>query len=219
MAESTKKNERPSPDSRTIHQRLHAVMQEVSYIQKEAKGGLQYSTVSHDAVTAKVRPALVKNGVLYYPHEMNYIQCGNRTEVSLTVRFANVDNPNDFIDVPSLGFGCDNQDKGPGKAVSYAVKYALLKALGLETGDDPDSGPSPDARSDRDIALDRIKAWSNMANGDLKDAVRSVVRAACPSWNGLTTVTDNQWKLTIAYLDKNDKNDFLEIFATETANA
>lgn len=29
-------------------------------------------------------------------------------------------------------------DKGPGKAISYAVKYAYLKAFALETGDDPD---------------------------------------------------------------------------------
>jgi hypothetical protein len=37
-----------------------------------------------------------------------------------------------------LLYGIDDSDKGPGKAISYAVKYALLKALGLETGDDPD---------------------------------------------------------------------------------
>jgi hypothetical protein len=38
----------------------------------------------------------------------------------------------------SFGYGIDDQDKGAGKAMSYAVKYALLKTLGLETGDDPD---------------------------------------------------------------------------------
>jgi hypothetical protein len=54
------------------------------------------------------------------------------------VRFANIDDPQDFIDVESCGHGIDTQDKGPGKAQSYAVKYALLKALGLETGDDAD---------------------------------------------------------------------------------
>jgi hypothetical protein len=37
-----------------------------------------------------------------------------------------------------MGYGVDPQDKGPGKAISYGVKYALLKVLGLETGDDPD---------------------------------------------------------------------------------
>jgi hypothetical protein len=56
----------------------------------------------------------------------------------MTIRFVNIDEPMDLIDVETFGFGIDDQDKGPGKAMSYAVKYALLKTLGLETGDDPD---------------------------------------------------------------------------------
>lgn len=113
-------------------------MNEVKYVQKESKRGMRYSIVSHDAVTAKVRPSLVKHGVIYYPVHMYTSQDGNRTVCDLTVRFQSVDNPESFIDVRSLGYGIDDQDKGPGKAISYAVKYALLKTLGLETGDDPD---------------------------------------------------------------------------------
>lgn len=122
-----------------IYQRLHAAMGEVDYVQKEKKQGMNYTIVSHDAVTAKVRPVLHRHGIVYHPHSLDYIQDGNRTQVNLVVRFVNVDKPDDFVDVPCLGFGIDSQDKGPGKAVSYAVKYALLKALGLETGDDPDT--------------------------------------------------------------------------------
>lgn len=124
---------------KNIHQRLAAAMGKVSYIQKdELKSGMKYRVVTHDKVTALVRPALLDAGVVYYPHEIKHEQVGNRTEVSMVVRFANIDDPKDFIDVPSLGYGIDSQDKGPGKAISYCVKYALLKALGLETGDDPD---------------------------------------------------------------------------------
>ena len=54
------------------------------------------------------------------------------------MRFVNVDDAADFIEVATAGYGIDDQDKGPGKAISYAVKYALLKTLGLESGDDPD---------------------------------------------------------------------------------
>lgn len=121
-----------------IFQRLANAQKAVDYIQKEKKAGMNYSIVSHDAVTAKVRPVLVENGIHYYPVGLSHSQNGNRTEVALTVRFVNVDKPDEFIDVPSLGYGIDTQDKGPGKAISYAVKYALLKTLGLETGDDPD---------------------------------------------------------------------------------
>lgn len=124
---------------KNIHQRLAAVMSEVTYIRKEAKKGMNYTIVSHDAVTAKVRPALLSHGIVYYPVRCEHLHNGNRAECSLTVRFVNIDDPNDHFDVPTFGYGIDPQDKGPGKAMSYAVKYALLKALGLETGDDPDT--------------------------------------------------------------------------------
>lgn len=121
-----------------LHQRLGKAMGKVTYIQKDKKQGMRYSIVSHDVVTAKVRPALLEAGVVYYPTRVQYEQIGNRTQCAMTIRFVNIDEPVDFIDVETFGYGIDDQDKGPGKAMSYAVKYALLKTLGLETGDDPD---------------------------------------------------------------------------------
>lgn len=131
-----------------IHQRLAAVMQDVTYIQKERKHGMNYTIVSHDAVTAKVRPALLAQGIVYYPVRCEHSHNGNRAECGMTVRFVNIDDPADFFDVPTFGYGIDPQDKGPGKAMSYAVKYALLKALGLETGDDPDQDNIPHSPAD-----------------------------------------------------------------------
>jgi hypothetical protein len=124
--------------ARNIAQRIAAVMGEVDYVQKEKKQGMNYSIVSHDAVTAKVRPLLHKHGIVYYPRAMTVSQDGNRTVAVFTVRFENIDDRTDYIDVETFGYGVDPQDKGPGKAMSYGVKYALLKVLGLETGDDPD---------------------------------------------------------------------------------
>jgi hypothetical protein len=131
--------------SPTILERLNAVMSEVSYLQKEKKAGMRYSIVSHDAVTAKVRPLMVKHGVVYWPSNIELTQVGNRTQVTMQVTFASTDSErnehgqyDDAIVVHTAGFGIDDQDKGPGKAISYAMKYALLKALGMESGDDPD---------------------------------------------------------------------------------
>jgi ERF superfamily len=128
----------PHSKTRTLLQRLNAVQGEVDYVQKEKKAGMKYSIVSHDAVTAKVRPLMVKHGVLYYPVQLDLQQVGNRTQGQMHVRFVNVDDARDYIEVATAGYGIDEQDKGPGKAISYAVKYALLKCLGLESGDDPD---------------------------------------------------------------------------------
>jgi hypothetical protein len=132
--------------SLNIAQRLNAVMAEVDYVQKERpKQGMQYSYVSHDAVTKLVRPILQAHGIVYYPRDLHVQQSGNRTEAVFTVRFENVDDRSDYIDVATFGYGVDGQDKGPGKAMSYGVKYALLKALGLETGDDPEKDQGPEA--------------------------------------------------------------------------
>lgn len=164
-------------DERNVHQRLAAVMANVTYIRKESKRGMQYTITSHDAVTAKVRPALLAQGIVYYPVRCEHTHNGNRAECAMTIRFVNIDKPDDFFDVPTFGYGIDPQDKGPGKAMSYAVKYALLKALGLETGDDPDhdniphdtadpdkpSGPTPADERQRDNMIANAQHWRSQA--------------------------------------------------------
>lgn len=143
--------------SKNLHQRLAEAMAKVTYIQKEKKQGMRYSIVSHDSVTAKARPALLEAGVIYYPIRCDTSQTGNRTEARMVIRFANIDEPSDSIDVESFGYGIDDQDKGPGKAMSYAVKYALLKTLGLETGDDPDLDQDV---TYKDPAIDELTVFS-----------------------------------------------------------
>lgn len=115
-------------------------MEELDYIQKGSnKVNGQYNFVSHDQVTAKIHPLLVKHRVLAIPTVKSITQEGNRTKVELVVCFFNVDNPVDAFTVEFPGYGVDLADKGPGKAISYAFKYALLKTFCLETGDDPDN--------------------------------------------------------------------------------
>jgi hypothetical protein len=140
--------------SLNIAQRINAAMADVDYVQKEQPkdNGMKYSFVSHDAVTRKVRPILHKHGIVYYPHSLDVRQSGNRTEAVFMVRFENIDNRADYIDVSTFGYGVDGQDKGPGKAMSYGVKYALLKVLGLETGDDPENEQGSTANHDPNAA-------------------------------------------------------------------
>lgn len=58
--------------------------------------------------------------------------------------FVNVENPEERITVVTYGDGVDTQDKAPGKAMTYADKYGLMKAYKIITGDDPDQTKSPD---------------------------------------------------------------------------
>lgn len=142
-----------------LAQRIHLGMSIASYLQKENKPGMKYSIVSHDAVTAKIRDVCQKCGIIYYPVDgsESFETNGNRVELKLAVRFVNIDQQEDFIDVLGFGYGIDPGDKGPGKAISYAVKYALLKAFGLETGDDPDYDQDVQHRSSTQQRADDLE--------------------------------------------------------------
>ena len=161
-----------------ILQRLNAVMKELDYIQKDKKGGLQYSFVSHDKVTGMVRPLLVKHGIVCWPSSFDVAQDGNRTHLRCKVVFASIDNPADRIEVDSLGYGIDSQDKGPGKAMSYAMKYAYLKALSLETGDDPDQDQNVRHEPAVMTAVNGTKGASKAGNRDAFAKAVAAIRNA-----------------------------------------
>lgn len=67
--------------------------------------------------------------------------------IETVYRFVNVDKPEEYIDMVSYGDGVDSQDKAPGKAMTYADKYALLKAYKIQTGDDPDANGSGELKA------------------------------------------------------------------------
>lgn len=122
-----------------IHQRILAIMEEVDHIAKEDKlVNKQYSYVSHDAVTKVLHPQFVKHGVTVLPNVIDKKHDGNRCELTVEFIFVNADDPTDRTTATTVGYGIDSQDKGPGKALSYAMKTALLKVFVLEAGE-PDN--------------------------------------------------------------------------------
>lgn len=147
-----------------IYQRLNQVMKQVKAIQKEDKKvNNQYTFVSHDAVAAALHDPMVEAGIMMVPTIAELTQDGNRTAAKVQVDFVNIDDSADRVTVTYWGYGVDPSDKGIGKAVSYAVKYALLKVFCLETGDDvekhnleykPPVPPAPKA-VDMSVVFDR----------------------------------------------------------------
>ncbi len=134
-----------------IYQRLRLCMCEVQYVQKTRSKGIPFSFASHDDVTALCRPAFIRHGVFVSATVVGWSgstaavknkqgdeKIQHTVEIDLEVSFINVDDPKDRHTVKSLGYGIDHADKGPGKGISYAFKYAMLKVLLLETGDDPE---------------------------------------------------------------------------------
>ena len=130
-------------DKPNIHQRMFAVMEEMhgSPLLKEKKGGVPYMTLSHDTVSKALRPLFIKHGILTTASVVEHGRDGNLTWATVEVAFYNAEmGINEApITVRAFGYGVDQQDKGPGKSISYAVKYAYLKAFCLETTDDPEN--------------------------------------------------------------------------------
>lgn len=191
-----------------IHQRMHAVMKSIAYVQKGDKTvNGQYRFVTHDAVTAKVRGALIEHGILSLVTVERHTQDGNRTEADVRVEFVNVDDPTDRVTIHSFGYGIDPQDKGPGKAVSYAVKYAYLKAFALETGDDPEKD-----------SIDHAPAGEPTSQ-EINDALMLLAEEAADGFGAVQKTMDALRPPVREYLRKHKKTELASIKTAATKNA
>lgn len=137
-----------------IYQRINEVRKKVSYAKKDKEvSGQGYKAVTHDAVTALLRNHLIDFGVLIVPRltSSSMLEAGKtqkgatiyRYEGKYEVDFVNCDNPEDRITVPGEAHANDSSDKAPGKATSYATKYAMLKLFSIETGENEEGRVEP----------------------------------------------------------------------------
>ena len=148
-----------------IYQRMAAITAELRTVAKNLTvptgGKNSYKAVSERDILDAVKPLEEKYGVFSYPAGRNILEShilesektynGQTTKtttfmtrIETLYRFVNVDNPSDYMDTITFAEGIDAQDKGSGKAMTYADKYALMKAYKISTGDDPDQDASED---------------------------------------------------------------------------
>lgn len=150
-----------------IYEKLAAITAELQTVGKNltvGTGSNKYKAVSERDILDTVKPIEAKHGVYSYPvsrevlesnlleNEKTYTdQKGNTTVTKTTTfmtriktvyRFVNTENPEEYIETTTFAEGIDSQDKGSGKAMTYADKYALMKAYKISTGDDPDQTAS-----------------------------------------------------------------------------
>lgn len=153
-----------------IFQRLSAITSEMKTVNKKLEvdmgNGKTYNAVGERDVIDAIKPLESKYGVYSYPVKREIIDSkiivttgkyGDKQQqflrLSVTYRFVNIDLPTEFIDIESYGDGVDSQDKAPGKAMTYADKYALLKAYKVATGEDTDQEPSQELKSITEVPM------------------------------------------------------------------
>lgn len=140
-----------------IYQKLLKITAELNTVAKNLEVKISqsnsYKAVGESDVLQAVKPLEVKYGVYSYPYSREIIESGELVSVDkngfekkqlyerirTTYRFVNTENPDEYIDIDTFGDGIDSGDKSVGKAMTYADKYALLKAYKIQTGDDPDA--------------------------------------------------------------------------------
>jgi hypothetical protein len=165
-----------------VYQRINEIRKKCPYIKKDAKisGGGNYKAVTHDNVTSVVRPFFVEFGVVIVPRQVRgELKDTGKTTSSGTpftvydalyeIDFVNIDEPTDKITIPVGSLAEDTSDKGPGKSISYATKYAVLKLLMIETGESDESrnpDQTPEYISGSDLTM--IKTLLNETSSDEK---------------------------------------------------
>lgn len=193
-------------DTRNLRQRMLAVMADAPKVLMNGTapkdiGGFKF--VKHDDVTSTLRPLFVKHGVLAMPSVIGFSHDGNRVVLEVRTTFLSADTE-ESLSVVTIGHGVDKGDKGPGKALSYAVKLAYLKALSLETGLDvendaseyaPGGSRGPQTRRSQSAASQSAgssrpgltRFWTAARNGKVPDdAIRGYLGLAF----GVTTTRD-----------------------------
>lgn len=154
-----------------LYQRINEIRKKVDYIQKDkavSTGGGSYKAVTHDAVTGILRQHLNEYGIVCVPNlvaSKANDRVGDakqfRYDATYSFDFVNCDKPEEKLTIVIEAHAMDNADKAPGKALSYAKKYAVLKLFEIETGE---SDESQYAGGDFEVEdwLSAIDACANM---------------------------------------------------------
>ena len=157
-----------------IFQKMEAITNELGFVAKNLNVAVSknnsYKATGEVDVLEAVKPLENKYGVYSYAIDREIIesdtltqntQYGEKTSLFLrmkvTYRFVNTDNPQDYIETISFAEGIDSGDKASGKAMTYADKYALMKAYKISTGEDPDQKASEEYKKPTKKVAKEIK--------------------------------------------------------------
>ena len=143
-----------------LYEKIQAVSLDVNNISKSmtvGSGNYSYKAVGDLQVTLAVKKSEAEFKIISIPIKQEIVKSeiirgekdGKITlmfidDIKMTVRFYDLEDVTQFLDIESFGRGVDNGDKGFGKASTYARKYALLNAYKIATGEDPDATHSED---------------------------------------------------------------------------
>ncbi|MGO9606231.1 MAG: ERF family protein [Candidatus Binataceae bacterium] len=191
-----------APMQLNLRQKLAEVRRRIGYVQKRGHNERHnYSYVTAADIAGAVGDILAELGVVVVPrlesiaHEpvRNGRTDGEHlTHVVMSYSFVDVDTA-DEITVKVAGEGVDAGDKAPYKAMTGALKYALLQSFLLATGDDPED-EHPDARysarnPERLASADEVRELEKRINDTGTDLERVLAYYKVTSLEAMTETT------------------------------
>lgn len=215
-----KQNEKPTIEENNVpnlYEKIMMVGQEIMNIEKDmtvGKGNYAYKAVSDNVVTIAVKRAEIKHRLVSIPIKQDLIESrvvntvdkqGKETiiyvdNIKMVVRFVDLDKPENYVDVESLGKGIDRADKGFGKASTYARKYALLNAYKIATGEDPDGDKSEPTNVPKTVNEKMVTLKNYFAKNEMK-------LPALLQHFGVDSLDDmNDDEINLTYKTYNEKN-------------
>lgn len=156
-----------SDDIKTMNlwEKIANISAEIGNLQKDDEvgtGASKYKAISIEKVVKAVGEKMNKYGVVIYPIQQNYTRTDEKvigidyktkekvekinriSDIDVSYQVVNIHNPQEMMITVGSGCGVDTQDKGIGKAQTYAYKNMLLKLFAIPTGDDSDRIHSED---------------------------------------------------------------------------
>ena len=177
-----------------IYEKMLAITAELQTVAKnltvQTTKTSSYKAVSERDILDAVKPLEIKHGVYSYPVERTVLESNMleseseyqgkvtkkttfMTRIRTVYRFVNIDKVDEFIETTTFAEGIDSQDKGSGKAMTYADKYALMKAYKISTGEDPDQTASEERNYTPKYTSPDMEPWKPSPREELIRLLKS----------------------------------------------
>ena len=194
-----------------LRQKLAEVRRRIGYIQKRGHNERHnYSYVTAADIAGSVGDILAELGVVVIPRleDISYESAVGRGEATRMARvvmaytFSDVDSGEE-ITAKVAGQGLDPGDKAPYKAMTGALKYALLQSFLLATGDDPED-ERVDARysagnPERPISAEQIRELEKLIDDTGTDLERVL---AYYKLSSLEEMTESAYRRAVEVLNR-----------------
>lgn len=199
-------------ENKLIYKKMSEVMKEVGAVTKNQKNDAQgFKFRGIDQFVNALYPALTKHGVFMAPectsesHELKEVTRSNGRSaidkhVAIQMKYHFYAEDGSFVTIgPIPAEGLDSGDKATNKALSAALKYALIQTFSIPTedmvdadSDSPEIGTTSDKKSDVKAAPKAVTALPKVATPPPATSGSSFKKATAAT-PAKTNNTENEW--------------------------